>query len=214
MNLQGQYISTDEEVNFNDEPARSRVKNMLYIFQNIKTEDNTNQKDIDLWREDDHTYRYEVESGSWIDDYWASNQSINRDERDIPYRTLNMPQRKEKYFYKTFPCLTHNGEPYTHFEEHPERNIFIRSNTAGTQFIYATYDTIVNKSIRTRFKTETISTGKIEDWISMKREDCVTINFIDNKYVIDTDPGGKFPPKEVMDEIRRMRIRAVMNGEI
>jgi len=47
----------------------------------------------------------------------------------------------------------------------------------------------------------------------MKREDCTTINYLDGRYIIDTEPGGQFPSKKEMDEIRRLRIQKVRELE-
>ena len=183
MGLKGNDRSTGEEVSYNDTPIKRAVIKFYKDKFNIDLKINPKQKKIDLILVSDPTYGFECERGGWEKDYWAHYDSINKG--GLLFRTVQFQNRKEKYFYPTMEILTDWGNLFTHREPNYLKNTFIRSNDDFTQMIIVQSETVRTKSHRSWWKTKSISTGGIEEWLCFRREDVETYNLVNGEWILD-----------------------------
>lgn len=181
--LIGNYRGTKEKVNYKDKFLRETAIPILEKIFNYKLISNPNEKGIDLL----HTDRkggIELEAGKWSGHYLRQNP-INFNQFTLEHITFNAPQRKEKYFRPKSNLFTKEGKPYTHYEPNYMFNSFARFNRDFTQFWYIDAEMFLkeNALIRGRWKTNTVTTGDIEDWLCFLRDNVVIYNLKNGDWV-------------------------------
>lgn len=177
--------STGEKVSFKDQLVRDAVIKIVKKAFGWDVVNNKNGYGIDLVFVNNLLVGIEVERAGNKGDYW---KVVGTNKGKFPFETLNMPQRKEKYFKLRSNCVSKKGYPYVHNEPGYEENIFIRTNTDFTQFCLVRSKTIRDpkKCFREFWETYTVTTGEIEEWLCFKREDVETYNLINDEWILDT----------------------------
>lgn len=181
--LTGKYRSTNEEVNYKDKKLRETAIPILNEVFGYELISNSNRYGIDLL----HTNRkggVELEWGQWKGHYLnQTNENFNK--YTLPFPTFNIPFRKEKYFREISHLISKNNNPYVYQEPDYMFNSFARFNSDFTQFWYLDAEMFLKEGalIRGRWKTDTVTTGDIEDWLCFVRENVDIYNLKDGKWV-------------------------------
>lgn len=161
---------------FNDTLIRNAVIEFFNQRFRIKLKHNEINNKIDLVGVNDPSLGVEVEHGKWVGNFWDNdNYSLISEQ---PFRTANIPSRKEKYWMDEFMSYGKVRE-----NSSSNKNIFVRSNADFTQFLVIRPTTIRDKEklVRTRFKPT--NSNDVEEWLSFKREDVETYDLKNGRYI-------------------------------
>ena len=181
--LVGNYRSNGEKVNHKDEMLRERAIPILEKIFNYSLMSNPNVMGIDLLHKN-RRGGIELEWGQWKGHYLKQMfESFNY--FTIDNMTFQAPGRKEKYFRPKLNLISRKGKPYTHYEPDYQFNLFVRFNRDFTQFWCINTEMFLreNALVRGRWKTHTVTTGDIEDWLCFFRENVEIYNLIDGEWI-------------------------------
>jgi hypothetical protein len=183
VNLTGNYRGTDEEVSYKDKILRETAIPILEKILNCKLISNPNVKGIDLLYTD-RKGGIELEAGKWIGHYMKQNFN-NYNQFTLKYITFNIPQRKEKYFKPKSNLISRAGKPYIHYEPDFMFNSFARFNSDFTQFWYINAEMFLKEGalLRGKWKTNTVTTGDIEDWLCFLRDNVEIYNLKNGDWI-------------------------------
>ena len=153
--------------NYDDSEVREFGKKFTKDVLNLIFECHSNSKAIDLISADNPLFGVELERGGWTGNFWTNDYSLIS---GVGFRTINIPIRKTKYWYKKV------NEEYT---PNKNKHLFIRTNKDFTQVIVIKPTTIKNKDkiLFTEFKPN--NSNEIERWMSFRQEHVTTYNLVD-----------------------------------
>jgi len=163
---------TDQE--FDDRKSREFVIKFFENEFNIKLK-NGRKLCIDLLREERSDGGVEVEHGGWKGDFWRDDGYSLLS--GFNYRTVNIPQRKEKYWAD----WCHPNEKKRK-RQYLDKNIFVRINFDFSQVIIIRANVIRDDKKMRRSRFMPSNSQKMEDWLCFVKKDVETYNLIDGKY--------------------------------
>lgn len=166
-----------EKTSYDDTETREKIIIFAKEVLGLNVKSNEKSKEIDLIGIDDPEFGIEVERGGWFGDFWENK--VYSTISNLGFPTVNLPQRKEKYWSEYF--TRYRKEVYNPGHN---KNLFIRTNKDYTQIIVIYPDVIKNKFIRSQFIPGRITTGKVENWLSFREEDVDTYNLEENRYIL------------------------------
>lgn len=161
---------------FNDTLIRNAVIGFFKQRFRIELKHNEVNNRIDLVGVKDPDLGVEVEHGKWVGNFWDNDNYSYISQQ--PFRTANIPARKEKYWldeYVSYGKLRENVSSC--------KNVFVRSNADFTQFIVIRPTTIRDskKLVRTHFQPT--NSNEVEEWMSFRREDVETYDLKNGRYI-------------------------------
>lgn len=163
------------KTDYDDTAVREFVIKFFKEYFNISLISNPVEKKIDLLFEN-NIDGVEVEHGKWNGDFWE-NKTYSL-LSGLGFKTLNVPIRKEKYWLDVV-----KGK----INESATKNIFVRTNKDFTQVIVIRPETFRNPEKVYRSKFQPNNSREMEDWLSFKKDDVETYNFIENNWVLDNN---------------------------
>lgn len=165
------------KTSYDDTESREKIIIFAKEVLGLNVKSNEIEKEIDLIGVDDPDFGIEVEKGGWVGDFWKNK--VYSLISNLGYPTVNIPQRKEKYWKEYYPIkkkIIHNPGW--------NKNLFIRTNSDFSQIIVIYPEIIQTKAVRSEFTPGRITTGKLEKWLSFREEDVNTYNLIENTYIL------------------------------
>ena len=171
---------TDEQ--YIDRKSREFVIRFFEQQFNIKLKNGT-KTGIDLLRENPMDGGVEIEHGGWDGDLWTHQYSLISELKinDKHNRTVNIPDRKEKYWYEWI----HFGKSVKTIQKKClDKNIFARTNSDFSQIIIIRPEVIRDdkKMFKRRFWTS--NTRRMENFLCFRRCDVETYNLVGKIYIL------------------------------
>jgi len=163
------------KTDYDDTAVREFVIKFFKEYFNVSLISNPVEKKIDLLFEN-NIDGVEVEHGKWNGDFWENNTYSLLS--GLGFKTLNVPIRKEKYWLDVV-----KGK----INESATKNIFVRTNKDFSQVIVIRPETFRNSEKVYRSKFQPNNSREMEDWLSFKKDDVETYNFIENNWVLDNN---------------------------
>lgn len=156
--------------NYDDSKVREFGIEFTKDVLGLILESHPNKYAIDLIEPDNYEFGVEMERGGWKGNYWENDYSLIS---ELPYRTVNIPIRKRKYWYKYV-----DGEWVVNENKH----LFIRTNKDFTQSLLIRPEVIKDpdKIIFTQFMPN--NSKEMEDWMCFKEEDIETFTLNDGNW--------------------------------